>query len=448
MNPRRLSSGMLGFTFVWAGQLVSVLASSATSFALTLWAYQTTGSATALGVISTSFLIPYLVLSPIAGVMVDRYNRKLMMMVSDIAAAAGTLAILVLHATGGLAIWHLYMTAVLIGLGNTFQWPSYSAAISTMLPKEHHQRANGMMTLVESGPSIAAPILAGALYPVVGLTGILVLDIATFAFAIGVLSFVHIPTPPPSAEGGKARNHFLRDAIFGFRYIFARKGLLKLLVFFIALNCFNGVWVLASPYILARTGNDSAALGALMSACALGGVASGLFLAAWGGFKRRMTSIFVGEVSFGFFGIFLFGFGRSLAWWIPTAALGATANALSNGAALAILQAKVPADLQGRVFSARRLISWSVTPITPIVYGALADFVAEPAMASDSWLARAFGWVVGAGPGGGMGLLFIVAGLAYVAISLFVLFYVPDVKNLEDVLPDADRERIRTETRS
>jgi len=439
---------MLGFTLVWAGQLVSVLASSATSFALTLWAYQTTGSATALGVISTSFLIPYLVLAPIAGVMVDRYNRRLMMMMSDVAAAAGTIAILVLHATGGLAIWHLYLTAVVIGLGNTFQWPSYSAAISTMLPKEHHQRANGMMTLVESGPGVVAPLLAGALYPLIGLTGILLLDISTFAFAVGVLAFVRIPTPPPSPEGAAARSHFLREAVFGFKYIFERKSLTKLLVFFTALNCWNGVWVLASPFVLARTGNHSASLGIVMSACALGGVAAGLILAAWGGFRRRLTSIFVGEMVFGLVGITLFGFGRSLAWWIPTAALGTMAISVSNGAALAILQSKVPPDLQGRVFSARRLFSWSVTPITPIIYGALADYVAEPAMTSDSWLSRALGWLVGTTPGAGMGLLFVIAGLAYVGICLFVLFCVPDVKNLEDILPDAGAEGTSVDVRS
>ncbi|MEW5826208.1 MAG: MFS transporter [Candidatus Bipolaricaulota bacterium] len=438
MRPSHRPAGILGFTLVWAGQIVSVLASSATSFALTLWAYQTTGSATALGVISMSFLIPYLVLAPIAGVMVDRYNRKLMMMVSDIAAAAGTVAILILHATGGLEIWHLYLTAVLIGLGNTFQWPSYSAAISTMVPKEHLQRANGMMTLVESGPGVVAPILAGALYPIVGLAGILILDIATFAVAIGVLAFVRIPTPARSADGTAAQGRFLREAVYGFGYIFQRKGLLKLLVFFTVLNCFNGVWALASPFVLARTGNQSATLGAVMSACAIGGVASGLLLAVWGGFRRRMASIFVGEIIFGLVGITLFGLGRGLSIWIPAAAVGTMAVSLSNGAALAILQAKVSPDIQGRVFSARRLFSWSVTPITPVVYGVLADYVAEPAMAAGTGLARAFGWLVGTTPGSGMALLFTGAGLAYVLVALFVLFFVRDVRRLESAWPDHD----------
>ena len=437
MAARQKPTGFVGFTFVWTGQLVSVLASGATSFALTIWAYQTTGSATALGVISTSFLIPFLVLSPIAGAMVDRYNRKLMMMLSDLAAAAGTMAVLVLHTTGGLSVWHLYLTAILVGLGNTFQWPAYSAAISTMVPKEQYQRANGMMSLVDSGPGVFAPILAGALYPIVGLTGILVIDLATFAFAIGTLVVVHIPTPPPSAEGAAARSHLLREAIFGFKYIFARKGLLGLTLFFAILNFVNGMGLVA-PFILARTGNHSASLGAVMSAAAVGGVAGGLLVSAWGGFKRKTTNIFVGEFLLGFLGLFLFGFGRSLAFWIPTAALGMLAVCLSNSAAQAIWQAKVPPDVQGRVFAARRLIAFSLLPITPVLAGALADYVTEPAMTSSTWLSHAFGWLVGTSPGSGLGLQYVLAGVVYCLACLIVLFFVPAVRNLEDLVPDHD----------
>ncbi len=435
---------MIGFTFVWIGQLVSVLASSATSFALTIWAYQTTGSATALGILSTSFLIPFLVLSPIAGAMVDRYNRKLMMMVSDVAAAVATIAVLVLHTTGGLAIWHLYVTTILLGLGNTFQWPAYSAAISTMVPKEQYQRASGMMGLVDSGPGVLAPVLAGALYPIVGLTGILVLDIATFVLAVSVLLVVRIPTPAPSAEGAAARGHLLREALYGFKYIFARKSLLGLALFFATLNFAAGMG-LVTPFILARTGNQSASLGAVMSAAALGGVAGGLLVSTWGGFKRKMTNIFVGEFLFGFLGFFLFGFGRSLAFWIPTAALGSLAVCLSNSAAQAIWQAKVPADLQGRVFSARRLIAFSFLPITPVVAGALADYVTEPAMTSSTGLAHAFGWMLGTSPGSGLGLQYVLAGAAYCLTCLVVFFFVPAVRHLDERVPDHDAGRAEPE---
>ncbi|MEW5826209.1 MAG: MFS transporter [Candidatus Bipolaricaulota bacterium] len=429
-------TGMVGFTLVWLGQLVSVLASNAASFALAIWAYETTGRATALGVLSASFLVPFLVLSPIAGAMVDRYNRKAMMMVSDLAAAAATTAVLVLHATGSLSIGHLYLTTVLVGLGNTFQWPAYSAAISTMIPKRQYQRANGMMSLVDSGPGVLAPLLAGALYPVVGLTGLLLLDIGTFALAVAALVIVEIPTPPPSAEGAAARGHLLHEAVYGFRYIFARKGLLGLAIFFATLNFFAGMGLM-TPFILSRTQHDSAALGIVMSAAALGGVAGGLLVSAWGGFRRRITNVFVGEFLFGFLSLFLFGFGRGLAFWIPTAALGSLAVCLSNSAAQAIWQAKVPADLQGRVFSARRLIAFSLLPITPVVAGALADYVTEPAMrTAGGGLARTFGWMLGATPGAGLGLQYVIAGLLYCAGCLVVFFWVPAVRHLEDRIPD------------
>lgn len=438
----RQPTGMVGFTCVWIGQLVSVLASSATGFALTIWAYETTNSATALGVLSTSFLIPFLLLSPIAGALVDRHNRKLMMMVSDLAAAVATAAILVLHLTGGLQIWHLYATTILIGLGNTFQWPAYSATISVMVPKEHYQRASGMMGLVDSGPGVLAPVLAGALYPVVGLTGILVLDIATFVFAISVLLAVKIPTPAPSAEGTAARGHLLREAVYGFRYIWARKSLLALPIFFAVLNFAAGMG-LVTPFILARTGGQTAALGAVMSAGALGGLAGGLLVSTWGGFKRKMTNIFLGESLFGLFFLFLFGFGRSIGFWIPMTAIGSLAVCLSNSAAQAIWQAKVPPDLQGRVFAARRLIAFSLLPLTPVMAGALADFVTEPAMTSGTWLASAFGWMLGTTPGAGLGLQYVVAGAFYCLTCLVAFFFVPALRHLDDRVPDHDAQAQR-----
>ncbi|MBE0634492.1 MFS transporter, partial [Candidatus Bipolaricaulota bacterium] len=297
MRPRsrqrsQRPAGMLGFSFVWSGQLLSVLASSATSFALTIWAYKMYGSATALGVISTAFIVPYLLLSPVAGVMVDRYDRKVMMMISDLVAVLATAGILAFHMLGTLQMWHLYVAAAVAGLGNTFQWPAYSAAISTMIPKEQYHRANGMMSLVESGPAVFAPILAGALYPVLGLTGILLLDIATFFLAIGALLFVAIPKPAKTVVGQAAKGGMVREALYGFRYIFERKSLLALLFFFLALNFIIGLaFNVFDPFILERTGSNSVHLGYIRSAAAIGAVVGGLLITVWGGFKRRMKSI-------------------------------------------------------------------------------------------------------------------------------------------------------------
>jgi len=440
METSKQPSGMSGFMIVWAGQLISVLASSMTQFALTIWAYQETGSATALGIISTAFLVPFLLLSPIAGVMVDRHNRKFMMMVSDLTAVTATAGILTLHAFGILEIWHLYIAAVINGLGNTFQWPAYSAAISTMVPKENYSRANGMMSLVESGPAVLAPILAGMLLPIITLTGVLVIDVITFFLAIFALTLVHIPQPEKTVEGQAESGGMLKEALYGFKYIFARRGLFGLLIFFVVLNFVIGISIsLFSPFVLERTNQSSEMLGIVTSANAIGAVAGGLLIGLWGGFKRRMTSIFLGEALTGLFLLVIFGLGRSLPVWIIGVVIGGIFPIFTNGASQAIWQAKVAPDVQGRVFSARRMIAFSVGPITPIIAGLLADYVTEPMMLGDTWLAGAFGWMVGTTPGSGMALQLVLTGILYMAVVGFTYAFIPHVRNLEDELPDHDQ---------
>ncbi|MEL7643780.1 MAG: MFS transporter, partial [bacterium] len=232
---------MKAFIVIWLGQLISVLASSMTGFALSIWMYQQTESATAMGLVQVCFITPFLIMSPFAGVMVDRYNRKLMMMVSDFTAVLATALILILHLSGNLQFWHLYIAAVLNGIGNTFQWPAYSAAVGTMVAKEQLGRVNGMMSLVEAGPGVVAPLLAGMLLPVIGLTGILTIDIVTFFLAIGALLVIFVPQPQRTEEGQKAQGNMLKEAAFGFRYIFARPSLLGLQMLFFAGNLFSGV---------------------------------------------------------------------------------------------------------------------------------------------------------------------------------------------------------------
>jgi DHA3 family macrolide efflux protein-like MFS transporter len=222
MNDRQRLSGMKGFSIVWIGQIVSVLASSMTGFGMTLWMYKQTESATAMGLMQVAFITPFLILSPIAGAMVDRYNRKVMMMVSDLGAVLSTAAILTLYVSGYLEFWHLYVAAVINGLGNTFQWPAYSAAISTMVPKEQYARANGMMSLVEAGPGVLAPMLAGALLaltiegPFDSFALIMLIDLLTFFLAIGALLIVHVPQPEKTVEGQAVQGNIWRESLATF----------------------------------------------------------------------------------------------------------------------------------------------------------------------------------------------------------------------------------------
>jgi DHA3 family macrolide efflux protein-like MFS transporter len=438
MQNTNRPTGMFGFTLVWLGQIVSVLTTNMTAFALTIWVFEKTGSATALGLMQVFFITPLLIVTPFAGVLVDRHNRKLMMMVSDSVAGLATILILMLQAVGVLEVWHLYAAAIFQGLGNAFQWPAYSAAISTMIPKEKLGRANGMMSLIDMGPGILAPMLAGAFLPLIGLAGILTLDVATFVLAILVLLFVHIPQPPRTVEGVQAEGNVFKEALFGFRYIFARPSLLGLqLVFFFGNLCLGIAFTGLAPMILLRTGNDSVSLGLVQSAGAIGGVAGGVLMSAWGGFKRRVHGVLAGWIVSSFF-FALMGLGTWIPLWVAMNALSALFIPLVNGSNQAIWQSKVAPDVQGRVFSARMLIAWMTNPISPLIAGTLGDYVLEPAMRVPSGLSSLFGWLVPPGPGAGMGLLILFSSLGGILAGLAGYFIHP-IRHAEDILPDHDQ---------
>jgi DHA3 family macrolide efflux protein-like MFS transporter len=436
--------GMAGFIIVWLGQIFSVLASSMTNFGMTLWMYKQTGSVTAMAGMSVAFITPFLLLSPIAGVLVDRYNRKLMMMVSDLLAVLATIGILALYASGHLQFWHLYISAVINGIGNTFQWPAYSAAISTMIPKEQYGRANGLMSLLDSGPGVLAPMLAGILLalpitrPFDSFALIMLLDVVTFLIAIGALLIVHIPQPEKTIEGQKEGGSIWRESLYGFKYIFKRPSLLGLqMVFFIG-NLFSGMgFALLAPMILARTAQNSLIFGSVQTAGAVGGVIGGILMTVWGGFKRRVHGVLLGWI---FFGITfsIFGLGQGLSIWIPFMVLMELTGPLVNTSNQSIWQAKVAPDIQGRVFSARRLIAWFTQPIAPMIAGLLADFVLEPGMQTSSNMSHLFGGMFGNEPGAGMGLLFFFCGLMSALVGLFGYLFRP-IREAETLLPDHDQ---------
>jgi MFS family permease len=431
---------MAAFVIIWLGQLISILASGMSGFGLGLWMYSQTESATAMGLMHVCFITPFLIMSPLAGVMVDRYNRKLMMMVSDLTAVIGTGGILILMALGRLEFWHLYIANILGGIGNTFQWPAYSSAMSTMIPKAQLGRANGLMSLMEAGPGVVAPLLAGMLLPVVGLTGLLAFDVVTFLLAIGALLIVHVPQPRQTEEGKAARGNIAKEAAYGFRYIFARPSLLGLQLVFFAGNLFSGIGMtVMAPMVLARTGQNSTIFGLVQTAGAIGAVVGGVVMSAWGGFRRRVHGVLAGWIYAGLMGPLVLGLKFGLPTWLVGNALGIPiAGAVMNASNQAIWQSKVAPDLQGRVFSARRLIAWFTQPIAPVIGGVLADYVLEPAMRSEQLLPQTFGWLVGTGPGAGMGLLIVICGLGMAAVGA-AGYLIPAIRYAEDLLPDHDQ---------
>ena len=424
---------MRAFAIIWFGQLISILGSAMTGFAVTIWVYQETEKATALALVGFFFVTPLLLLSPVAGALVDRHNRRLMMMLSDLASGASTIVLLLLHFTGNLEIWHLFVINAVNGAFQAFQWPAFSAAISLMLPKEQYGRADGLMELAGSGSQVFAPVLAGALIGPLGLTGILLIDIFTFVFAVGTLLFVHIPQPETTPAGQEGKGNLFTESVFGFRYILQRPSLLGLQLVFMIGNFFTGIaFTVYAAMILARTSHNEIVFGSAQSAAAIGGVVGGVAMAAWGGPKRRVHGVLGGWMLSGLF-LSLAGVARNLPGWAVAGFLGSFLVPIINGSNQAIWQSKVAPDVQGRVFSIRRLIAWFVGPIAALMAGPLVDLVLEPALASGG----AWEWLVGTGPGAGMALLFIVAG-ALAALVGLAGYASPTVRYAEDILPDHD----------
>jgi MFS family permease len=429
-------SGMPAFIVVWIGQLVSVLATQMTQFAITIWAYEKTGSVTALALVQVFGITPFLLISPIAGAMIDRYNRKLMMALSDLGAGLATVGLLALQAMGALEVWHLYVAAAISGTFGAFQWPAYSASISLMVPKEQLGRANGLMSLMESGPGVLAPLLAGALLPFVKFTGILLFDVVTFVIAIAALAVVFVPQPPRTEEGAKGQGNLLKESAYGFRYIFKRPSLLGLQLVFFCGNFFGGIfWTLLAPMVLARTGNSEWQFGAVQTAGAVGGILGGVLLSLWGGFKRRVHGVLAGHIAVGLLGNVLMALGLGLPVWMTASFLGASLIPLLNGSNQAIWQSKVAPDVQGRVFSARRLIAWVTNPITPLIAGILADQWLEPAMRTQPVATNAFSLLFGAGPGTGMAVLMAASGLMVSMVGAAGYLF-KAVRDAENILPD------------
>ena len=437
-TPQKRPTGMAGFTIVWIGQVVSLLGTAMTNFGLTLWAYEVTGKATPLALIGFFFVTPIVFLGPFVGVLVDRGNRRLMMMLSDLGAALASLTVLILYATGHLQVWHLFITATISGTLQGFQWPAYSAAITLMLPKEQYARANGMMQMAGNASQVFAPLLAGALIRPLGLAGLLIIDLVSAAVAIGALLLIHVPQPARTEAGREGAGNFLKEALYGFRYIFARPSLLGLQTVFLVGNFFSGLaYAVLAPMVLGRTGNNELVFGSVQSAGAVGGVIGSLTMSAWGGPQRRVHGVLLGWFCGSLLGQTVLGLGQALPIWAAGMFLWTFFSSFIDASNQAIWQAKVAPDVQGRVFTARQFIAWVVFPVTQLLAGPLADQLLEPAMAEGGSLVPVFGWLVGAGTGAGIALLFVVNGLLAAMVGLGSYLF-PIVRNAEDILPDHD----------
>jgi MFS family permease len=429
-NPIR---EMRDYTVIWAGQLVSLIGSGMTIFAMLVWLFEETGQATSVSLLFLFAFGPSVALSPIAGVIVDRYSRKTIMLLSDALAAVSTIGILLLHQADMLSPWAVYGLMAVGGVFQAFQFPALSAATTLMVPKEHYGRASGMLSTAWSLSEMLAPFLAAMLLVSVGLTWILVIDLVTFVAAVGTLAMVHIPKPKASKEGEASKASWSADLTFGWRYILSRKSLLWLLMFFFISNLVGTIaWVLVQPMILAKTANDEVILGTVMLLGGLGGIIGGIAMSIWGGPKRRVRGIVWGVFIGGGIGTFILGLQGGIIIWAAGIFLWTVTDAPTMGSSQSIWQSKIPPDLQGRVFSVRFFIALIGSLPAMVIAGPLADYYFEPFMDDAT---GTLAWMFGSGPGAGMGLLIAICGAIMVVVALLARSS-KNLWNVEDILPD------------
>ncbi len=401
-------SGMRTWVAIWAGQFASVIGSEVSAFALGIWAFRETGSATSFTLIMFFAQLPIVLLVPFAGALVDRWDRRRTLMAANVLGAAAMAGLGVLVLTGVFRIWHIYPVIGLVAVANAFYWPAYASVPPLLVPKTQLGRAAGMVELASAAAKTLAPVLATLLVEAVLLAGIVLIDAGTFLVSIAALWLVRIPSP----RGGAPARHgsLIADVREGWRYLVGRPALVRLLLFFMAINVFfSFALVLGVPLVASFA--SAGVVGLTTSAGVAGLLLGGVVMSLWGGPKRKVYGVVVAGL--------LLGVSTLLAGLRPSAPLVAAALfglyffiPVINGCSQAIWQAKVPLELQGRVFALRRTLATSTAPIGFLTAGLLADRVFGPMMLPGGALADSPARLLGVGPGRGIALMFVLVGAA------------------------------------
>lgn len=410
------------FLILWISQAVSTLGSSMSGFALTIWAYEQHGTVSSIAWLTACSYLPSILFCFIAGTLADKWDKKKVMLTSDLVAALGTLTVLCLYSAGSLQIWHLYIVNTLISLMNAFQNPASYVAVSLIAPKEHYVRVSGLQAFSGSLVSIVSPTLATALLSFSGLRLILVLDLITFGIAFSTLLFF-IRIPPVSADNGKKKEPFFKSCLEGFNFLKEHKAILRIILFFAFINLLaylTGFGILPA-LILARTGDNQPILGIVSSTVGVGTLIGSVVVTILRPAKRKSRVIFISlAVSFLLANI-LWAIGRNAWIWVFAAFAGNFPLPFISANLTTIMRTKVPAQMQGRVFSTRDTLQFFTRPLGLFLGGILADKVFEPFMQSASPLQRLLCVIVGPGKGSGIAVMFLITGVTGVISSLLSL---------------------------
>jgi DHA3 family macrolide efflux protein-like MFS transporter len=353
------------------------LGSQLVQFALIWWLTKTTGSATVLAVASLVGLLPQVFLGPLAGALVDRWNRRLVMIAADSLIALSTLVLAFLFYKGSVLVWQVYLLMFLRSAGGAFHWPAMVASTSLMVPKQHHARIQGFNQMLGGGINIIAAPLGALLLELLPMQGVLGVDIGTAAVAILPLLFIHIPEPQRSqaAQAGMEKTSVGQDFRAGLRYIWQWPGAIWLMGMAMLINVLLIPAFSLMPLLVTKYFSGQAIhLATLQSASGIGIVLGGLALGVWGGFRRRIHTSLLG--------LFLLGLGSLAVGFTPASAFGIAVGAmfvlgfadpLTNGPVFAIIQSTVEPEMQGRVLTLLGSAAAAVSPLGLIIAGPVAD---------------------------------------------------------------------------
>jgi len=368
------------FFTIWTGQAFSLVGSALVQFALVWWLTQKTGSATILATATLAALLPQIVLGPFAGALVDRWNRRIIMIVADSSIAAATGVLIFLFAMGRVQVWQVYFILFLRSLGGAFHSPAMTSSTSLMIPNKHLARVAGMNQTLQGVISIFAPPLGALLLGLMPTEWVLAVDIGTAALAVIPLFFFSIPQPPrqvAQANGTAQKTSYWHDLKEGFQYVVKWPGLFGVILLAMLLNFLLSPASSLLPLLVRQEFHGGAQqLGWVESVFGVGVILGGLALSAWGGFKRRIVTSFCGIVGIGI-GVILSGLAPADLFWLLLAAnfvLG-FAQVFANGPLTAILQSAIAPDLQGRVFSLIGAGATAMMPLSLLIAGPVSDWL-------------------------------------------------------------------------
>ena len=398
------------FFTIWTGKAVSLLGSQLVQFALVWWLTETTGSATVLAIATMMAVLPQVFLSPFAGALIDRWNRRLVMMVADSVIALAVVVLAVLYALDAVQVWHIYLLMLVRAAGGAFHWPAMKASTTLMVPEKHLSRIAGLNQTLFGVANIASPPLGALLLSTLPMQGILAIDVGTAALAIVPLFLIHIPQPERKEMLGatETRPSVLADMREGLRFVWGWPGMTMIIAIATLINLLlNPAFSLLPILVTDHFGGGALELAWLQSDWGIGVVLGGITLSVWGGFRRRIATAMLSVALMGI-GTTVIGLTPATAFTLAVGAifLDGFMNPIANGSLMAALQSIVPPQMQGRVFTLVASGAAAMSPLGLAIAGPVADAL-------------------------GVQIWFLIGGIATILMGTGS-FFVPAIMRVED----------------